>query len=176
EELLGATRISIHDNFFELGGDSIITIQVVSRVRRHGYDLQVVDLFEHQSVASLSACILARGTSNMLRGEQGLLTGESGLLPIQQQYFASCPEEVSHFNQSLLLGIDKSFLGPSLEHAFTFLREHHDALRFTYEQINGRWIQHYGTSPKIQLYELNLSGSTDFTTSLLCHAEEYQSS
>ncbi|PIG96242.1 hypothetical protein CS542_09175 [Pedobacter sp. IW39] len=33
------SKVGIHDNFFELGGDSIITIQVVSRSKRAGYDL-----------------------------------------------------------------------------------------------------------------------------------------
>src|SRR5258705_218625 len=51
QELLGVDKIGIHDNFFELGGDSIITIQVVSRVRRKGYEFQVADIFTHQTIA-----------------------------------------------------------------------------------------------------------------------------
>src|SRR6185437_1769694 len=32
-DVLGASRIGIHDNFFELGGDSILSIQITSRLR-----------------------------------------------------------------------------------------------------------------------------------------------
>ena len=54
QELLGVERVGIHDNFFELGGDSILTIQVVSRARRLGYELQPKDIFVHQTIARLS--------------------------------------------------------------------------------------------------------------------------
>ena len=45
QQVLDIEQVGIHDNFFELGGDSIITIQVVSRARRSGYELQVGDIF-----------------------------------------------------------------------------------------------------------------------------------
>ncbi|SDH70341.1 surfactin family lipopeptide synthetase A, partial [Pedobacter terrae] len=49
QELLGISQIGIYDNFFELGGDSIITIQVVSRARRAGIEIQPRDVFQHQT-------------------------------------------------------------------------------------------------------------------------------
>jgi acyl-CoA synthetase (AMP-forming)/AMP-acid ligase II/aryl carrier-like protein len=63
QELLGTERIGIDDNFFELGGDSIITIQVVSRARRMGYELQPKDIFIHQTVRQLSLAIAQRDVS-----------------------------------------------------------------------------------------------------------------
>ena len=86
KELLHVERVGIHDNFFELGGDSIITIQVVSRASRHGYELKPKDIFIHQTIGSLSVAI-AESSAAAVTGEQGLLTGQSGLLPIQQWYF-----------------------------------------------------------------------------------------
>ena len=38
-DVLGVDRVGVHDNFFELGGDSILSIQIVSRARRHGIPL-----------------------------------------------------------------------------------------------------------------------------------------
>ncbi|MEO6732999.1 MAG: amino acid adenylation domain-containing protein, partial [Ferruginibacter sp.] len=45
KELLGIDQVGIEDNFFEMGGDSILTIQIVSRLRRVGYELQPKDVF-----------------------------------------------------------------------------------------------------------------------------------
>ena len=53
KELLHAERVGINDNFFELGGDSIITIQVLSRARRLGYELKPKDIFIHQTISKL---------------------------------------------------------------------------------------------------------------------------
>ncbi len=77
QKLLGIERIGIHDNFFELGGDSILTIQVVSRMRSHGYELQPRDIFIHQTISRLSAALSYRTVAES-SGEQGTLQGHSG--------------------------------------------------------------------------------------------------
>ena len=145
EDLLGVDRIGIHDNFFELGGDSIITIQVVSRLKRMGYEIRPRDLFEHQTIGRLSASVMNRSELG-LSGEQGLLSGESGLLPIQQWYLDRAPlGSVSHFNQSVLLAIEKEITVGVLDQAFRELVSHHDGLRFRYQQDGlGFWHQGYG--------------------------------
>src|SRR5207302_1618508 len=38
-EVLGVEQIGIHDNFFALGGDSILSIQIVSRVKQAGLEV-----------------------------------------------------------------------------------------------------------------------------------------
>jgi aryl carrier-like protein len=81
QQLLGLDRVGIEDNLFELGADSILTIQVVSRANRLGYQLQPKDIFLHQTIARLSRVIAERNTSAGIT-EQGELTGLAGLLPI----------------------------------------------------------------------------------------------
>jgi long-subunit acyl-CoA synthetase (AMP-forming)/aryl carrier-like protein len=61
--LLHIDKVGIHDNFFELGGDSIITIQVLSRARRLGYELKPKDIFIHQTIAGLSEVLAERTLS-----------------------------------------------------------------------------------------------------------------
>ncbi|MHA4812697.1 phosphopantetheine-binding protein, partial [Flavitalea flava] len=147
-ELLGIGRIGMNDNFFELGGDSIITIQVVSRARRMGYELQPKDIFSYQSIGSLSAALLTRSAGQAGHcGEQGLLTGPSGLLPVQSAYLSGvvgAEGAGSHFNQSVLLGIDKGVEAGELEGAVGQLLSYHDALRFRYRRVCGDWVQEYG--------------------------------
>jgi amino acid adenylation domain-containing protein/non-ribosomal peptide synthase protein (TIGR01720 family) len=149
KELLNLERVGIHDNFFELGGDSILTIQVVSRARRIGFELTPKDLFIHQTIGRLSAAIAERSATLQL-GEQGVLSGFSGLLPIQQWFFEMEQPHVEYYNQSVLLGISKSVNTADLAKAFDQLMEHHDSLRFKYHQQDGKWLQEYG-SRKINL-------------------------
>ncbi|OUJ73687.1 non-ribosomal peptide synthetase [Hymenobacter crusticola] len=66
QEVLRKDTIGIHDNFFELGGDSIITIQIVSRLRQAGYSTQPRDLFVHQTVAKLAEVVAARLEASLL--------------------------------------------------------------------------------------------------------------
>jgi amino acid adenylation domain-containing protein/non-ribosomal peptide synthase protein (TIGR01720 family) len=178
EDLLEVEGIGIHDNFFELGGDSILTIQVVSRMRKHGFHLEVTDIFSNQTIATLSS-YMAGKSREAVAGEQGYLTGPSGLLPIQQWYFEKEPEAISHYNQSVLLAINKKVTEVELKKAFETLVLRHDALRFTYSKVNGQWNQEY--KDKIEETQVTLedlkSVSIELIGSLLNErADEYQRS
>ncbi|HEY6350877.1 MAG TPA: amino acid adenylation domain-containing protein [Candidatus Angelobacter sp.] len=54
-EVLAVTRVGLGDNFFYLGGDSILSIQVVSRARRAGLEINPREIFEQQTVEGLAA-------------------------------------------------------------------------------------------------------------------------
>ncbi|MEO6230171.1 MAG: non-ribosomal peptide synthase/polyketide synthase [Ferruginibacter sp.] len=161
QKLLGIERAGIHDNFFELGGDSILTIQVVSRIRRQGYELQPRDIFIHQTIARLSAA-LAERSGKESTAEQGALTGYSGLLPIQQWYLQKDNKAVDHFNQAILLGINKTITKEILEKAIEQLLLQHDALRFKYSKENNQWQQEYGTD-KSSVTTINLTDQSNGT-------------
>ncbi|PCF94250.1 non-ribosomal peptide synthetase, partial [Vreelandella nigrificans] len=53
-EILGVERVGRYDNFFELGGDSILSLQIVSRLQRAGWMVTPRQVFEHQSIAELA--------------------------------------------------------------------------------------------------------------------------
>ncbi len=57
EEILGFSPIGIHDNFFEIGGDSILSIQITSKARLEGIQIEAGQLFEHQSIADLASVV-----------------------------------------------------------------------------------------------------------------------
>ncbi|MFN6531146.1 beta-ketoacyl synthase N-terminal-like domain-containing protein [Nostoc sp. ChiSLP03a] len=55
QELLGIKQIGIHDNFFELGGDSLIAVQILSRLRKtFSVKLSVASLFESPTIAEIA--------------------------------------------------------------------------------------------------------------------------
>ncbi|CAG8999283.1 MAG: Tyrocidine synthase 3 [Candidatus Celerinatantimonas neptuna] len=53
-ELLGIGRIGRKDQFFELGGHSLMAVQLIERLREHGYQLSVKTLFEDASLQGLA--------------------------------------------------------------------------------------------------------------------------
>lgn len=56
-EVLGVERVGIYDNFFELGGDSILSLQVISRVKARGLVLTPRHVFQHQTIAELAEVV-----------------------------------------------------------------------------------------------------------------------
>ncbi|MBK8551807.1 MAG: AMP-binding protein [Ignavibacteria bacterium] len=176
KELLHAERVGINDNFFELGGDSIITIQVLSRARRMGYELKPRDIFIHQTISNLSVIIEERSAS-AITGEQGFLTGRSGLLPIQHAYFEEAGENISHFNQSVMLTIDKKVTQEILSSAVGKLTAHHDALRFRYKREDGQWIQEYGEEIcALNITDLSFVSDDTLSKQIKENADKYQRS
>ncbi|MES2733434.1 MAG: non-ribosomal peptide synthase/polyketide synthase [Bacteroidota bacterium] len=174
QAVLGIEQVGIQDNFFELGGDSIITIQVVSRAKRFGYELKPKDLFIHQTISGLSA-LLAKQSGESISGEQGILTGTSGLLPIQQWYFETAGTVSSHFNQSVLLAIDKRVDTAALSVAVAQLLQFHDGLRFAYKLVDGAWEQTYGTyEGEIDLVDLKSTTSEELAEAITAQADIYQ--
>jgi acyl carrier protein len=57
-DLLRQPNIGVTDNFFELGGDSLIAVQLVSRIKRDlGYDLPLNRLFDMTTVEAMAAAL-----------------------------------------------------------------------------------------------------------------------
>ncbi|MEO8035782.1 MAG: AMP-binding protein, partial [Acidobacteriota bacterium] len=51
---LRVARVGIHDDFFALGGDSILSLDVLARMRKHGLESTVPELYRHHTVAELA--------------------------------------------------------------------------------------------------------------------------
>jgi NAD(P)-dependent dehydrogenase (short-subunit alcohol dehydrogenase family)/aryl carrier-like protein len=77
QEVLGIERVGVQDNFFELGGNSLLGLNVVSRLKKElGMDVPVVALFEGPTVRALSRLLSRKGAEqpsydkSRTRGEQ----------------------------------------------------------------------------------------------------------
>ncbi|NDB85091.1 MAG: gramicidin biosynthesis protein, partial [Alphaproteobacteria bacterium] len=141
-EVLGLPedRIGIRDDFFRLGGDSIVSIQLVSRLRqRLGLNIGVKDIFNYKTIERLYDSVLVKNQYSrselVLKTEQGILSGEVPLLPIQSWFFENNFVVPFYWNQSFLLRtpdleIDK------LQISINKLIEQHDNLRLRYKRVN----------------------------------------
>jgi acyl transferase domain-containing protein/acyl carrier protein len=55
QELIGTKQVGIYDNFFELGGDSLLMVQVRSRLQEiFNCNISTAELFEYPTIGSLS--------------------------------------------------------------------------------------------------------------------------
>jgi amino acid adenylation domain-containing protein/non-ribosomal peptide synthase protein (TIGR01720 family) len=128
KELLKREHIGIDDDFFMIGGDSIKAIQLISRMKREGYQLEMKNVFEFPTVAQLAGQ-LKKETRTV---DQSPVTGSFPLTPVQQMFFdvhTTCPH---YYNQALVLSFPPLDEVEALQDILTYLQRHHDALRLTF--------------------------------------------
>jgi amino acid adenylation domain-containing protein/non-ribosomal peptide synthase protein (TIGR01720 family) len=157
EDVLKKKGIGIKEDFFALGGDSIKAIQVVSRLRQKGYTLTIQDVLSTAVIEELAEKVkmVTRTIS------QDEVIGTIPLSPIQQMFLMEDSAEKNHFNQSVLLFSKQSLSETGIKAAFDKIVLHHDALRMTFKQTAGSWIQE--NKGKEQRYSFETFEYTDET-------------
>ena len=129
QEVLSVKKVGIDDNFFRIGGDSIVSIGLVSKMRREGFSLQVKDIFDASTVAKLSRLLNESNTRIKIKTELGVLTGTFDLLSIQDSFFEQKLANPHHFNQSFIIKIPGIIKYVEIEQALQALTAQHDMLR-----------------------------------------------
>jgi amino acid adenylation domain-containing protein/non-ribosomal peptide synthase protein (TIGR01720 family) len=167
KRLLKLDKLSITDNFFRVGGDSILSITLVSQLRKAGFSLTVKDIFSHSTVKALATYILSGQSQACVLARQGALDGDFELLPVQKRFFDAVNDglisEPNHWNQSFFIRVPKLDVA-RLERAINGLVQHHDMLtiRFEIDNDNGHARQSYQpTSMPIKLNQLDITGLND---------------
>ncbi|KQW93463.1 hypothetical protein ASC94_12560 [Massilia sp. Root418] len=141
EALLNKKPVSRHDNFFELGGDSIISLQIVARLRRAGYKLAPKLIFEKQTVAQLAAVVVPLPKPGAPATVPG--GGTYAPTPIQADFLAQAGAAPNHRNQAVLLQPRQPVAAPALRAALAALVQQHAALRLRFSRsADGVWSQH----------------------------------
>ena len=139
--LLGRERISTEDNFFELGGDSILTIQMVSRARAAGLEINARQVFSHQTIKQLAAIAGWRTFGATGAADTAEVTGTIPLTPAQAWFFRQDFAAPHHFNQAVLLSVHRPLDATLLALAVRTLALRHDALRLRFEKDELGWTQ-----------------------------------
>ncbi|MEO1624701.1 MAG: amino acid adenylation domain-containing protein, partial [Bacteroidota bacterium] len=122
--------VTIGDNFFELGGDSIKAVQIASRLAAKGIGIDVKDILTYQTIEQISLRASVRESTHQY--DQGIQQGARGLTPIESWFVQQQFENPHHFNQSVLLKLNRAVQMDLLKEAFEMLLEQHDALRLNY--------------------------------------------
>lgn len=139
QDVLGMKQVGIGDNFFSLGGDSIKAIQMASRLRKHGWKLEMKDVFQHPTIEQVSPYLQQ---SEVRGADQSAVEGEVRLTPIQQWFFEQRFTDMHHWNQSVMLYARSGFNPQWVEQVLRKLTEHHDVLRMMYTVEEERIVQY----------------------------------
>jgi acyl transferase domain-containing protein/acyl carrier protein len=85
---LGVDKVGVDDNFFDLGGDSLIAIQVISRLKEEfKIDIPVASLYERLTVRSLDAFIASLMGEDRLAYETGIGSADRSSRALQRKRF-----------------------------------------------------------------------------------------
>ncbi|MFD5186418.1 amino acid adenylation domain-containing protein, partial [Streptomyces sp. NPDC058372] len=167
-EVLGAERVGVHDDFFSLGGDSITSLQVVSRIRAAcEVELSPRALFEHPTVAGLAATVESAAAPEA-DGAAIAPAPRDGDLPLSfaqerlwfLEEFAGSTVEYNVVDALRLTGdLDVT----ALRSAFTALVARHEALRTTFDSVEGRGVQvvHEAADHQVEFRTAEVSAGPD---------------
>jgi thioesterase domain-containing protein len=66
--MLPVERVGRHDSFFTLGGHSLMAVQLLQKIRSHGLECSLADIFEQPQLISLASKIARPPVFNMPKG------------------------------------------------------------------------------------------------------------
>ncbi|MFE4369084.1 amino acid adenylation domain-containing protein [Streptomyces sp. NPDC056835] len=135
-EVLRQPEVPLDASFFDLGGDSIMSIQLVSRLRQVGLVLTPQDIFEYKTVKALAGA--ARETTRARSAGAGSGVGDVPLTPIMH-WLRELDGPVDGFHQAVLLQVPGGVREDRLAAAVQKLLDHHDALRLRLDRSSAEW-------------------------------------
>lgn len=174
--VLGVTKISVNDNFFELGGDSILSIQIVTRADQVGLRITPKQMFQYQTIAKLAEAV---SEAPLLFAQQDMVTGDVPLTAVQRWFFEQALPDAHHYNQSVLLQVNRPVDAELLRRALEALLAHHDALRLQFEKQGSEWRQiNRKVDSDVSIFQVDLSdlSNEEQSAAIECAAAGLQAS
>jgi amino acid adenylation domain-containing protein len=133
--VLGGAGYGAGSSFAACGGDSLKAIRLLGRLRRDGFRLDLADMLEADTVATIAA--VGRSES---WAEEPPFAGPVPLTPIQRWFFSIDPSGAARLHHQLLLRpLDGPMDGHALARAIEAVQRRHDALRLRFRPSDGGW-------------------------------------
>ncbi|MFI7538999.1 amino acid adenylation domain-containing protein [Streptosporangium sp. NPDC049376] len=154
--------IGVEDDFFDLGGDSILSIQVISRVRAAlGAAPSPRQLFDTPTIASFARTLGAAAPQEAI----GRADGDDGLpLSFAQQrlwFLSEFEPDSSEYNTVFGLRLSGEVDVAALRTALDRLVTRHESLRTVFGDVEGRGVQSILPPGPLPLRVIDVSGHDD---------------
>jgi amino acid adenylation domain-containing protein/non-ribosomal peptide synthase protein (TIGR01720 family) len=174
ESVLGKEKVGVNENFFGLGGDSVKSIQILSRLNKSGYKVEMTDIFQYPTISQLAPLV----TTVESVADQSNVEGTLPLTPVQKHFFLHHKTDSHHFNQAVMLYFRQGFEEAAVREIFTRIQTHHDALRMTYKLGEGGAViqTNQGLEMPLSLEVNDLRGQETAVETLEKRANEIQAS
>jgi len=144
KQVLKIKEIDIDDNFFSLGGDSIMAMQIVTKVKEHGYRISVKDIFQAPTIKNLSKLVK---NVDPIADEYITSGSKFPLSPIQSWFFEQSFKDKSQFTQVCVLTIkDPPFNLSLFKYAFKETISAHHAFSLRFRCYRQGWMQIFSPS------------------------------
>jgi len=166
-ETFDTPAIAIDDKFFELGGDSLLSVQIVSRIwSAFSFEIAIDDIFDLQTIEAISSLIdSAQKTAPSPVARVIQSAPRTGPLPLsfsqQRLWFLSQLEETAAYNLSSAIRIEGPLLHERIEAALSEIVRRHEILRTTFPGLNGLPSQHIEPHAPVSLSLLEASSEDE---------------
>jgi len=164
-QVLGLDAVGVTDNFFELGGNSILSIQVISRVRKtFGIELSARALFDRPTIAGLAHAV-AEGRAAAHTGRI-VPAGRDRRLPLsfaqaRLWFLDEFEPGNAAYNAGGVLRLTGDLNTGALSAALSALVLRHEVLRTTFDVIDGEAVQVIGDPYEVRLRVAVVSGDDE---------------
>ncbi|RKH50973.1 non-ribosomal peptide synthetase/type I polyketide synthase, partial [Corallococcus llansteffanensis] len=170
-ERLGLEFVGREDNFLEIGGNSLTAAQLLNQVRdTFGVQLPLAALFEAPTVAGIAQRLeplLRQAPQAQVSVELPLVprarTGELALSFVQERVWRLEQHlpGLSAYNIPFVLRLEGVVNADVLERGIQEIVHRHEALRTTYDVVDGRPVQRFHAKVHIPLARVELRGPLD---------------
>jgi len=170
--VLGRGPVGVRDDFFDLGLDSILAIQLVSRARQAGLELDPGQVFEHPTVAGLAALAVPLSLAPIASPAAGPSPAED---EVEEEYPASPMQDGMLFHsridpgsgvyvQQFTCPIDGPVDRAAFEAAWRIVFDRHPVLRTSFGGIEAgraRQVVHRRVAPPLAFLDWRGAGAAD---------------
>lgn len=141
--LLQLDAISVHDDFFKLGGNSILAVQMISRVNKEfGTALPTYAAFEHKTAAALAGAVRSSLGNAGPKGALKRVELAGGVEPTYPQLAMLREPSRIQFNMCRPMWINGPLDEEALRRSLSGLLSRQDALRASFVVSNGSVRMH----------------------------------
>ncbi len=167
-QVLGLDQVGVHDNFFELGGDSILSIDIASRIgEAFGVRLPARAVFDAGTPARLAGALPVPGRQDAQRDR--IVPAPRGAAPTaplsaaQQRlwFLDDLNPGGTEYNTGMGLRVSGQLDVVMLRQALDALTSRHESLRTTFDTVDGRGVQMIAAEGDIALRMVDVPAASD---------------